>query len=220
VLREAELSVFFGINGHGKSQIVNHIAVDAMAQGHRVCIASMEIQPRTMLKQITRQAAAVTGAIPSIPYIRAVMDWMGDKLWIFECVGTAKANELLEVMEYACKRYGVTLFVIDSLMKCGFAEDDYNATKLFVERLCDFKNANNCHVVLVAHSRKVENETSRVGKMDLKGTSAVADLCDTLVAVVRNKRKEEARKGGSTDYDDQPDTFLYCDKQRNGDGKE
>jgi len=220
VLREAELSVFFGINGHGKSQIVNHIAVDAMAQGHRVCIASMEIQPRKMLKQITRQAAAVTGAIPSIPYIRAVMDWMGDKLWIFECVGTAKANELLEVMEYACKRYGVTLFVIDSLMKCGFAEDDYNATKLFVERLCDFKNANNCHVVLVAHSRKVENETSRVGKMDLKGTSAVADLCDTLVAVVRNKRKEEARKGGSTDYDDQPDTFLYCDKQRNGDGKE
>lgn len=219
-LREAELSVFFGINGHGKSLVVNNICVDAMAQGRRVCIASMEIKPEKMLKQLTRQAAAVVGGIPSIPYIRTVMNWFGGKLWLFECVGTTKVNDLLEVMDYAHKRYGVDLFVIDSLMKCGFAEDDYNAAKLFVEKLCDFKNATNCHVILVAHSRKVENETSRVGKMDLKGTGAVADLCDTLVAVVRNKRKEESQRNGGTDYDDQPDTFLYCDKQRNGDGAE
>ena len=219
-LREAELSVFFGINGHGKSQIVNNICVDAMAQGRRVCIASMEIKPQKMLKQLTRQAAAVVGSIPSIPYIRAVMQWFHDKLWIFECVGTTKASDLLDVMDYAHKRYGVDMFVIDSLMKCGFAEDDYNAAKLFVEKLCDFKNSTNCHVILVAHSRKVENETSRVGKMDLKGTGAVADLCDTLVAVVRNKRKEEAQKSGETGCDDQPDAFLYCDKQRNGDGAE
>lgn len=219
-LREAELSILFGYNGSGKSQIAGQIVLDAMRQGRRVCVASMELKPGVLLKRLTKQAAAVVGDIPSIPYIRAIQDWFREKLWIFECVGTAKADELIETMEYARQRYGVDLFVIDSLMKCGIDEDDYNGQKRFIERLCDFKNAHNCHVMLIHHSRKTESEAKRISKMDVKGTGAITDLADTVIGVWRNKPKESAQKANNTDHDHEPDAMLFVDKQRNGDGEE
>lgn len=219
-LREAELSILFGYNGSGKSQIAGQMVLDAMRQGRRVCVASMELKPAVLLKRLTKQAAAVVGDIPSIPYIRAIQDWFREKLWIFECVGTAKADELFDTMEYARQRYGVDLFVIDSLMKCGIDEDDYNGQKRFIEKLCDFKNAHNCHVMLVHHSRKTESEAKRISKMDVKGTGAITDLADTVIGVWRNKPKEAAQKANNTDLDQEPDAMLFVDKQRNGDGEE
>lgn len=221
-LRDAELSLWAGINGHGKSQVIGQVALDAMRQGKRVCIASMELKPEMLLKRMTRQAAAVSGAVPSIPYIRAIQSWLGESLWIFECVGNAKADEMLSVFAYARRRYGIDLFIIDSLLKLGLGEDDYNGQKLITERLCDFKNEHSCHVAMVCHSRKRESEKERIGKMDIRGSGAVADLADSIFTVWRNKTKEEKIQRGDVDGDiedfdnDNPDCVIGVDKQRNG----
>jgi twinkle protein len=219
-LREAELSLLVGYNGSGKSQAAGQIVLDAMRQGRRACIASMELKPAVLLQRLTRQAAAVIGEVPSIPYIRAIQDWFRGQLWIFECTGTAKANELVETMEYARKRYGIDLFVIDALMKCGIDEDDYNGQKRFIEALCDFKNAHNCHVLLVHHARKTDSEKRQLSKMDVKGTGAITDLVDTVMLLWRNKIKEESQKRGEVDRDNEPDARLLVEKQRNGEGDE
>ena len=52
-------SVWTGINGHGKSQFLGHIILDAMKHGARVCIANLELQPRRLLMRLTRQAGAI-----------------------------------------------------------------------------------------------------------------------------------------------------------------
>src|SRR5690606_6433008 len=104
-----------------------------------------------------------------------------------------KTDKLLEVMDYCFKRYGVRLFVIDSLLKCGIDEDDYTAQKRFVEQLCDFKNSTNSTVLLVCHARKQADENRPVGKMDIRGAGAISDLADTVLAIHRNKRKERER---------------------------
>lgn len=209
-IRPAELSIWTGLSGHGKSQLLGQVILHAAVQGERICVASMEIKPESLLSRMVRQMAAE--AEPRIPVIKQCMEWLNGKMWVFNSVGTVTTDRVLEVFVYARKRYGITQFVIDSLMKCGIDEDDYVAQKAFVDRLCDFKNAHNVHVHLVAHSRKKMNEHEAPGKMDVKGTGAITDLADNVYSVWRNKKKEAGEENAPA-----MDAVLACDKQRHGD---
>lgn len=225
--RESELTIVNGVNGHGKSQVVGQIMLDAMTQGVRSCVASMELKPQILLKRLTRQA--LCSALPNSEDIDVAFDFYSENLWLFTLTGTAKSDRLLEIMAYAAKRYGIKLFVVDSLMKCGIGEDDYNGQKEFIDKLCDFKNKYNCHIILVTHSRKSDTEEKPTGKMDVKGTSAVTDLADNVFIIWRNKIRERAiqaqTNGDQIDQKEQaymamPGAMLILDKQRNGEGWE
>lgn len=219
MFRPDELSIWTGINGHGKSQLLGQIILSSMLQHAKVCVASLELKPKRLLMRLTRQATTLE--VPSIEYIQAVHEWYQDKLWIFDLVGNTKTERLLDVFLYARQRYGVDTFVIDSLMKCGIAEDDYKSQKIFIEQLCDFKNQHECHIHIVMHPRKGFDETRPPGKLDIKGTGAITDLADNCFTVWRNKSKEEKLRIVNQINDqsiaDQPDCLLICDKQRNGD---
>jgi twinkle protein len=222
LFRPAELSVWCGINGHGKSQFIGHIVLSTMQQGEKVCIASLELKPERLLMRLTRQAAGLD--TPSSEYIRAIHQWYKGKLWLFDVTGTTKVERLLSVFLYARQRYGIKTFVIDSLMKCGMAEDDYNAQKRLVEQLCDFKNRYDCHIHLITHPRKGIDERSPPGKMDLKGTGSLTDLADNCFIIWRNKTKESKLEdvlASNTPMEDelldQFDCLWICNKQRNGD---
>lgn len=220
-LRPSELSIWTGINGHGKSQFLGQVILQCILQGAKVCIASLEIKPKRLLMRLTRQASGLRN--PTEEYIRAIHQWYNDHLWIFDLVGSAKTTRLLEVFQYARQRYGVNVFVIDSLMKCGIADDDYKTQKIFVESLCDFKNTHDCHIHLIAHPRKAEDENKIPGKLDMKGTGSITDLADNCFSVWRNKLKESEinkkinnREQPSNDLLEKPDCVFTCDKQRNG----
>ena len=224
LFRPDELSIWTGINGHGKSQFLGQILLAMMNQGARVCIASLEIKPKRLLMRLTRQAGAIQA--PSNEYIKAIHEWYNDKLWIFDLVGTAKSQRLLDVFLYAKQRYGIDVFVIDSFMKLDIAEDDYKSQKSFIEQLCDFKNQHNCQIHLVVHPRKSSDETTPPGKLDNKGTGAISDLADNCFSIWRNKEKElliQKKENGVVVAEkelkklDFPDCFWTCDKQRNGD---
>lgn len=225
--RSHEVTAVNGVNGHGKSQLVGHIGLDAIKSGNRVCIASLELRPAILLKRLVRQAICTNQ--PDRADVESIMDKLNDWLWLFNVTGKAKTERLLTVFKYAHKRYGVKVFVIDSLMMCGMAEDDYNGQKNFIEQLCDFKNQNEVHVFLVTHPRKGESEEKPVGKMDVKGTGAITDLLDNLLTVWRNKKKEELIERINkfpdielSEKDDKllssPNTLLSVDKQREGEG--
>jgi twinkle protein len=221
--RPDELSIWGGINGHGKSQLLGHVILSLVTQGARVCVASLEIKPKKLLMRLTRQASATKE--PTEDYIRKIHDWYDDKLWLFDLVGTAKVDRLLEVFLYAHQRYAIDVFVIDSFMKCGIDEDDFKAQKIFIEKLCDFKNQFNCQIHIVAHPRKTSDETQMPGKLDIKGTGAISDLADNCFTVWRNKEKEDLLRqqsnGNNLDHRqleklNKPDCIWRCDKQRNG----
>jgi len=224
LFRPEELSVWSGINGHGKSQLLGHLILNFMKANTRVCIASLELKPKRLLHRLTRQAAGL--AEPTIGYIEKINDWYGDNLWIFDLVGTAKTKRLLEVFLYARQRYGIDIFIIDSFMKLDIAEDDYKAQKAFMEQLCDFKNQHNCQIHIVVHPRKGVDETQAPGKLDNKGSGAISDMADNCFCVWRNKKKEEIKKLKAQAHTldakqlkilEEPDSLWICDKQRNGD---
>ena len=141
---------------------------------------------------------------------------MSEWLWLFNLVGTAKVDRLIEVMTYARRRYNCRHFLVDSLVKCGVPEEDYNAQKVLVERLCDFCYQFSVHVHLVAHARKGRDEYSPPNKLDVKGTGSITDLASNVFTVWRNKSKEEAVRNNEHHYDHAPDAMIACSKQRNG----
>lgn len=225
--RTHELTLVNGVNGHGKSQFVGHLVLEATYQGVSACIASMELRPAILLKRMIRQAVCTGDATPE--NVDRMMDLLDARMWLFNVTGKAKGERILTVFKYAHKRYGVQLFVVDSLMMCGLNEDDYNGQKAFMEALCEFKLTYPVHVLLVTHPRKGENEEKPVGKMDVKGTGAITDLTDNLITVWRNKAREavvdKVRKFCNEMLSEKeqklleaPGTLLLLDKQRDGEG--
>lgn len=208
-LRPAEISVWAGINGHGKSIALSHVAVEAVARGEKVCVASMEMKPRKLGRKLYQQVIGHNA--PSSQEAGCAKEFLGARLWLFEAYGTAKATRIIEVFTYARKRYGITHFIIDSLAKCGFAEDDYNGQKTFVDKLMEFAGQHEAHVHLVVHMRKRDSEDSIPGKLDIKGSGAITDMVDNVFVWWRNKAKEQGvAKKMTTDAD----AVLNVVKQR------
>lgn len=231
MLEAGQLTIWSGFNGHGKSEMLLQVMTHRMAHGERVCIASLEVPAAKLIgRHLLPMATAMID--PSYAYRQTVYQWLGERLWLFNLVGSAKADRLLEVFEYAYRRYGVLHFVVDSLLKVGLAEDDYNGQKRFVEQLCDFKNATGACVHLVAHARKRdEGEYQAPKKHDVRGSGSITDLADNLLSVYRNKSKEDALSEDPDDGEELvikgkkvlasevkawPDAYLNCLKYREG----
>lgn len=215
ILRPGEVSIWAGINGHGKTEIVSNIVLDHLGQEGRACVCPLEFKPSKWLKRIVRQATGTPA--PSPKHVDHIMDAFNGQLWVYQCAGTAKSSEMVEVFRYAVKRYAIQIFVVDNLAKCGFAEDDYNGQKGFVDVLSDFARDFGVHVILVAHMRKPHSgEDKPPEKHDVKGTGALTDMVATVVTVWRNKPKEKRVLAGEFVPETEPDCVLVCSKQNNG----
>jgi twinkle protein len=219
-LRMGETSIWAGINGHGKSAVISHIVGDMATHNVRCCVASMEFRTPVWIMRMARLIAGNPN--PTDAYMREIIRGLKSWLWAFDVAGAAKAQRILEVMRYARKRYGIELFVIDNLTKCGFADDDYSGQKRFVEEITDFARVDHTHVAIVAHMRKSDSEDHPGGKMGVKGTGGITDMADTVVEVWRNKPLERFREKHK-DLAEMPpipesmgdaDTYLNVLKQR------
>lgn len=216
-----EVSVWTGWNGHGKSILLGQLVTEAARQGQIACIASFEMHPEKTLERMVQQ---FVGNFPNKDQIIDAMNWYNSRVWIFDLVGTAKKDRLLDVFSYAYHRYGITQFVIDSLSKCGIADDDYDGQKSFIDALGDFVKQTNTHVHLVAHSRKGSDESRPPGKMDIKGSGSLTDMVDNVFCVFKNKQKridlQNFKEGipvkGKTreEVEKEYDATLLCEKSR------
>lgn len=210
--RAGELSVWTGYNGHGKSLLNNQVLLGLMEQGERVCVFSGEMAPAQQGKRMVKQATALDRPTPA--YIDAVGEWLRDRAWLFNVLGSATVARLLEVFAYACRRYGIRHFVIDSLMMTDVPEDgpgSMSAQKAAVQKIADFAKRHGVHVHLIAHPRKGRDETQAPGKLDVAGSSKITDAADNVFTVWSARREE------SEPETDQPDACLELHKQRNGD---
>jgi twinkle protein len=210
--RRGEITVWTGYNGHGKSLMLSQVMLGLMQQGERFCVFSGEMTPERQLKRMVKQATGLDR--PTLDYITAVGEWLRDRVWLFNHVGSAKLDRLLDVFLYANKRYGTRHFVIDSLMMLDVPEDGpgaITAQKAAIQRMADFAKRNGCHVHLVAHPRKGADESKGPGKLDVAGSSKITDAADNVFTVW------SARKDQSQPMTDEPDAALELHKQRNGD---
>lgn len=205
--RPGEVSLWAGVNGHGKSMFLSQVTLDLCHQGERAMVASLEMTPPRQMQRMSRQAYA--GDKPPALFLSDIHRWTDGRLWIYDHMGAIDWKKLMAVLRYGRKEFGISQFVIDSLMKCVRGEDDYNGQKDFVNDLCAFSQANQVHVHLVHHVRKGESESKAPGKFDIRGASSITDLVDNVFVVWKNKRAIEEKNGD-------PTCQIAVEKQRHG----
>jgi twinkle protein len=185
-----DLSIWAGINGHGKSTLLLQVCNHLIAQGEPVCIASLEMP---IVETLYMMCCQVARCEPSKEFTGKFLEWTGDRLWLFNQKGSASQDAILGAIRWSAEHRGVKHFVIDNLMMTTDGESGeraMNSQKTFVEnlkRVCDDVGVH-CH--LVHHIRKGESEHDRPNKFDLKGSGAIADLADQIFIVWRNKKRE------------------------------
>jgi twinkle protein len=212
--RPSEVTLWAGINGHGKSQLTGHVVHGLCEQGQKTAIASLEMRPSSTMARMCRQAFGAD--MPPARYIEQYGKWTDGKLWIYDHMGSSNPRTMAAVIRYAVDKFGVQHFIVDNLMKVVQGEDDYNAQKDFVNSLCVIAKDTGCHIHLVLHIKKLKNETDIPNKFDIKGSGSITDLVDNVFIVWRNKAKETAMRMGEAYEADDPDCLLILDKQRHG----
>lgn len=218
--RPSEVSIWAGVNGHGKSMVLSQFVLAGLFQ-ERFGIISPEMKPTRQLQRMTYQACRMRH--PNPDQIKAFHAFTDNRLWLYDQQGQLDKRMLFACVKYMAIELGITHVIIDSLMKCLKNEDDYNEQKAFVNYLCTIAQDLNIHIHLVCHSRKGDREGTVPDKFDIKGTGAITDLVDNVLIVWRNKGKEKKLQRNSiSDIDrrkaeDEPDSGLMCVKQRHHD---
>lgn len=219
-LRQGELTIWAGINGHRKSMILGQI-MTYLARHTKVCIASLEMRPEETLYRMASQAA---GCRPSAAYARKFAEWGHEKVLIYDQLDTVEDEKILGMVHYAAKELDCKHIVIDSLTKCGLPYDDYTAEKKFVDRLQWAAKHYQIHIHLVSHVRKGASESNVPTKYDVKGNGNITDIADNVVICWKNKEKEEAKQkqkerqsltSKQVELLEKPDQLLCVVKQRN-----
>lgn len=225
--RRGEVTVWGGENGGGKSLITGQVALSLCAQDERVCVASFEMKPMRTLARMGRQFTGFAfddEQILQSPTEKARMlemygdfrDWTKGKMWLYDKQGTVKWPNVCAMAKYAARELRCGHIFIDNLGKCVQGEDDYNGQKEFVDQVCAIARDEDVHIHLVHHIKKPASANAKPDKYAFKGTGAITDQPDNVIAVWRNKAKERQSIRTASD----PDTVLIVDKQRNGDGWE
>ncbi len=192
--RPGQTTVWHGFTKHGKTACLSFmLGWFAYKYKIRSCIASMEIPAKNTLQNLTRQ---VTGKKKpeSEEDFNEAFQWLDNHFFLYDVLGTAKADDMLAVWKYAAKKYGVQHFVADSLMKLDVEEDDDSAVKRVMNKICDFAKEFSVHVHFVCHDKKPDARHPMdkfwPGMYQVRGSAHIVDLPDNVIAVWRNKGKE------------------------------
>lgn len=214
-----ELSIWAGINGHGKSLLLGQVVLWWL-KSQTALIASLEMKPVETLYRMARQ---MRGGMFGHEYLDEFMTRLTGKLWIYDQLDSVEAERILGLIHYAANELKCDHIVIDSLTKCGLSRDDYAVQAKFVDKVQWAAKRHNVHVHLVCHMRKGNDENTRPGKFDIRGAAEISDLADNVLVVYRNKPKEEAKKKREAGHMltkveeaelSRADTILRVDKNR------
>lgn len=215
-IRNGEVSLWAGVNGHGKTLAIGQAVLGFVQQQEKVLVCSFEMSPEACLTSMLSQAAC--NPFLSKSDRDRFFRWKKDHLYLFEKRGKVSPDALLGACKYAADKFGVKHIVIDNLTMVMDSEDDYNTQKHFILQLTELAIDLKVHFHVVVHCRKGKDEYTAPNKFDIKGTGSLIDLAQNIFIIHRNiKKEEEVEAGNPYDYSI-PDATFTCVKQRGGDG--
>ncbi|WP_375659846.1 toprim domain-containing protein [Bartonella sp. CL74QHWL] len=218
--RPAELTLWSGASGAGKSQLLSDCIPHWIAQKSRLCLASLEMKGEQSLRRLTKQTGGLEQ--PTKETIERILHFLDEGLILYEHVGKSSVDTLLEVFDYCRARYGCDQFIIDSLMRLGIASDDYARQEQAVYKMVDWAVLNNVHIHLVAHARKGGLDKDIPSTEDIKGASEIGANAFNIITIWRNRSLEDKIFAASlaqekADLAKRPGVIMNIAKQRSGD---
>lgn len=187
--RPGELSLWAGMNAHRKSMLLGWVMCH-LANESNIGIASLEMKPSETLLRMVRQCAGTVR--PTEEQVKEFINWGDDRFFIYDELDRVQSNRIIGFIYYCAKVLNCKHIVIDSLTKCGIAQGDGAAEKVFIDRLQWAAKALNTHIHLVCHVRKPNNSGEEYipNKFDIRGVGELTDLADNLFITWKNKKRE------------------------------
>jgi twinkle protein len=161
----------------------------------------------------------------------AFCNYLDGKIFTYDILGSAKIDEVLQSSQVIFNEEEPDLFIFDNLMMLNSVADKLDAQQKIVQKLLNFAQTRNVHVILVAHPRKPESYlhtgsirvTTPPNLYDVAGTSNMVNMVDNHVSVTRNDLKKIAlskqSNGMALDKKEEAsllegDTIVIRDKNR------
>nr|WP_208433518.1 toprim domain-containing protein [Bartonella taylorii] len=218
--RPAELTLWSGASGAGKSQLLSDCIPHWISQKSRLCLASLEMKGEQSLRRLTKQTGGLEH--PTREMIERILHFLDDGLILYEHVGKSSVDTLLDVFDYCRARYGCDQFIIDSLMRLGISSDDYAGQEQAVYKMVDWAVLNAVHIHLVAHARKGGLDKDIPGTEDIKGASEIGANAFNIITIWRNRSLEDkifaaSLKQEKVELAKRPGVIMNIAKQRSGD---
>ncbi|WP_317993793.1 bifunctional DNA primase/helicase [Bartonella gliris] len=218
--RPAELTLWSGASGAGKSQLLSDCIPHWISQKSRLCLASLEMKGEQSLRRLTKQTGGVEQ--PTTEMIERILHFLDEGLILYEHVGKSSVDTLLDVFDYCRARYGCDQFIIDSLMRLGIASDDYAGQEQAVYKMVDWAVLHAVHIHLVAHARKGGLDKDIPGTEDIKGASEIGANAFNIITIWRNRSLEDkifaaSQREEKAELTKRPGVIMNIAKQRSGD---
>jgi len=190
-LRDGEVSVWAGINGHKKTTLLSQILVHA-AQHHPVGLASFEMRLQDTAKMMCKQAAAVD--VVAREFAEDFVEWSRGRIWWYRALGSVTPLQALGCVSAMAKR-GVKLVALDNLQFMGVT-DDSERERLFFNQLISLAEALKIHIAVVHHVRKPQQGGDEYvpTRFDVRGGSTITDQAHLLCITWHNKIRATAKR--------------------------
>ncbi|WP_455475045.1 toprim domain-containing protein [Bartonella sp. B30(2025)] len=218
--RPAELTLWSGSSGVGKSQLLSDCIPHWIAQKSRLCLASLEMKGEQSLRRLIKQTGGLKH--PTKEMIEQILHFLDEGLILYEHVGKSSVDTLLDVFDYCRARYGCDQFIIDSLMRLGIASDDYTGQEQAVYKMVNWAVSNAVHIHLVSHTRKSGLEREVPTTEDIKGASEIGANAFNIITIWRNRSLEDkicatSNREEKAALAKRPGVIMNIAKQRSGD---
>lgn len=213
-LYAGELSVLTGKRGGGKSTLGGQFLIEALNQGFPVCAYSGELPAWRFKQWVSLQAAGPGNVVErrdrysnkvfySVPTkIQEQIDaWWRGRFWLYDNRLANDEDSILQLFEFAARRYSSCLFLADNLMSVRFSStadrDFYRGQSAFTGRLVEFAKKFEVHVCLVAHPRKTENGRA-LDADDIGGSGDISNRADNVFSLTRLDDQTAEERGFQT----------------------
>lgn len=212
-----ELTLISGYTGTGKTELVNQILLDCIAQGAKGVITSLELTTNQLKKRLYQQSTGL--ATQTKQQNDQFHDFYAGRLKYWNGKKMQKVVQLLAMMKKFHIEDKCDVFVLDNMMMLGAKPDEYNKQYETVFLLKEFCKSYPVHVFLVAHPRKprekyqfereknpppVYFDTPNI--YDVSGSATIANLVDNYLGLGLNIVKDQAQK----EIDAQRFTKVEC----------
>jgi len=208
--RQNELTVWSGSNHSGKTSILNEVTINEIANGKKVLVCSLEMPPPQLLHWLSLQHLDKPDMTRQD--IELSLSYMGESLFLVDKVGHLDKETLFDILNFACRKYGIDTIILDSLKRISLDTNNiFEEQGKFINEIVNLVLEYPIHFHLVSHSRKKASDRETPDKSDVSGSSSITDLAHNVIIVWRPDvvTKQELSKEGKY-----ADNYLIVKKCR------
>ncbi len=203
-IHPGDFYVVFGDNASGKSTAMGNMLCERLESGGKALLYSGEMSAiqcgrwvhgmlagPANIDEVFDKASGATDFIPKAEVLTRIRDWHRGRLWFYKKFGALDLDSFFEACEYAVRRYGISMIVIDSLTTAvgNHDGDMYSQQGIFAGRCRQFAEEFGCAVFLLMHqtadSIRDGQDQKPPTKGAIRGAHDVTDWATHILGVWR-----------------------------------